>query len=77
MIPEITTKYIINVFKRVANDEHVETAELVNLPKVLDRVYGDGDGIFEMSDAVDAVVEIGSEFLDKAESVISWIGDLF
>ncbi len=73
----IAGKYLMNVAKRAATGEHVATSEIVNVPKVIDKVYGDGDGTFELSDVVDAATEIGGNIIDKVEDVISFIGDWF
>lgn len=71
------TSYLINLAKRAATGTDVHTAEIVNLPRLIDRTYGDGDGVFEFSDAADAVTEIGGELLDKAEHVLDFLGSIF
>lgn len=73
----IAGKYLINLAKRAALGEHVTTSEIVNAPKLIDKVYGDGDGVFELSDAVDAVTEIGGDVIDKVGDVIGFIADWF
>lgn len=77
MITYLFSKYLINLAKRAATDGHVATAEIINAPKIIDKVYGDGDGVLEFSDAVDAVTTIGGNFVDKVEHVIDFFGDLF
>ncbi len=73
----IAGKYLMNLAKRVATDEHVAPVEIVNTPKIIDKVYGDGDGALEFSDVVDAATDIGGDIIDKAGDVISFIADLF
>lgn len=74
---DIAGKYLFDLAKRVAAGELVPTSEVVNAPRLIDKVYGDGDGTFEISDAVDAVTEIGGNVIDKVGDVISIIGDWF
>jgi hypothetical protein len=76
MVTYLATKYLFNLAKRAATDGHVATAEIVNTPKLIDKVYGDGDGVFEMSDVIDAATEIGGNMLDKAERVLGFLGGL-
>lgn len=73
----IAGKYLINLAKRAATGEHVATSEIVNAPRLIDKVYGDGDGTLEFSDVMDAVTEIGGNAMDKVGDVLSFIGDLF
>lgn len=65
-------KYLINLAKRAATGEHVATPEIVNAPRLIDKVYGDGDGTIEISDAVDAVIEIGGNVIDKVGNMLSF-----
>lgn len=72
----LTTMYLTNLAKRAARGEaHPE--EITRMPQFIDKNFGDGDGVLEISDIGSAAAEIGGEFLDKAESVISFIADLF
>jgi hypothetical protein len=73
----IATKYLLNLAKRAATDGHVEPVEIANLPKLIDKVYGDGDGQLEISDVVDAATEIGGELVDKATHLLEFIGHIF
>lgn len=68
--------YLKNLGKRVAKGQPVNPKEIGNLPKLIDRTYGDGDGILEMQDLADAVVEIGGNIVDKVEFVADKIGDV-
>lgn len=68
--------YLKNLGKRVAKGQHVNPKEIGNLPKLIDRTYGDGDGVFEMQDLADAAVEIGGNIVDKVEFVADKIGDV-
>lgn len=73
----IVTSYLINLAKRAATGEHVYPAEIIKLPQVIDKAYGDGDGTLEFSDVADAATEIGGELLDKASHVIDILGSIF
>lgn len=73
----IAGKYLLNLAKRAATGEHVATSEIVNAPRLIDKVYGDGDGTFEFSDAVDAVTEIGGNLIDKVGDALGFLSDLF
>ncbi len=44
------------------------------IAKYIDRAYGDGDGVFEMSDVTNAVTTIASEYVDKAASLVNLVG---
>lgn len=68
--------YLKNLGKRVAKGQPVNPKEIGNLPKLIDRTYGDGDGVLEMQDLADAVVEIGGNIVDKVEFVADKIGDV-
>lgn len=59
------TSYLINLAKRAATGTDVHTAEIVNLPQLIDRTYGDGDGVFEFSDAADALPKSEASCLTK------------
>ena len=72
----IVTSYLLNLAKRVANDGLVHKAEIANLPKLIDRTYGDGDGSLELSDVADAATEIGGELLGKASHAIEILGSI-
>ncbi len=72
----LVTMYLTNLAKRAARGE-AHPAEITRLPQLIDKSFGDGDGTLELSDIGDAVSEIGGEFLDKASSVLEFLGDLF
>jgi len=68
--------YLKNLGKRVIKGQQVNPKEIGNLPKLIDRTYGDGDGVLEMQDLADAAVEIGGNIVDKVELVADKIGDI-
>lgn len=69
------TWYIRNLAKR-AMEEKVHPAEISRLPKFIDKTFGDGDGVLEVSDVIDAVKEVGGEIVDKVGDVIDFFTDL-
>ncbi len=73
----IASAYLKNLAKRVATGDHVASSEIVNVPRIIDKVYGDNDGVLEISDVVDAATEIGGNFIDKVTDVISFLSDIF
>lgn len=73
---DLVYMYLKNLGKRVAKGEPVNPKEIGNLPKLIDRTYGDGDGVLEIQDLADAAVEIGGNIVDKVEFVADKIGDL-
>ena len=73
---DLVYMYLKNLGKRVAKGQPVNPKEIGNLPKLIDRTYGDGDGVLEMQDLADAVVEIGGNIVDKVEFVADKIGDV-
>ena len=73
---DLVYMYLKNLGKRVAKGQSVNPKEIGNLPKLIDRTYGDGDGVLEMQDLADAVVEIGGNIVDKVEFVADKIGDV-
>jgi hypothetical protein len=73
----IGERYLRNLAMRVVKDNPVSPSELRFAPKLIDTVYGDNDGVFEFSDVVDAVTEIGITVVDKAGHLLGVIGGLF
>ena len=73
---DLVYMYLKNLGKRVAKGQPVNPKEIGNLPKLIDRTYGDGDGVLEMQDLADAAVEIGGNIVDKVELVADKIGDI-
>lgn len=76
--------YLKNLAKRAATGEHVYPVEIVKLPQVIDKVYGDGNGTLDMSDIDDIATNVTEEIVDKAEhiwdigtSVVSTVLDWF
>ena len=72
----LETWYIKNLAKR-AIEGKAHPAEITRLPKFIDKTFGDGDGILEVSDVIDTVKEVGSEIVDKVGDVIDIITDWF
>lgn len=73
---DLVYMYLKNLGKRVAKGQSVNPKEIENLPKLIDRTYGDGDGVLELQDFADAVVEIGGNIVGKVEFVADKIGDV-
>ena len=73
---DLVYMYLKNLGKRVVKGQQVNPKEIGNLPKLIDRTYGDGDGVLEMQDLADAAVEIGGNIVDKVELVADKIGDI-
>ncbi len=73
---DLVYMYLKNLGKRVIKGQQVNPKEIGNLPKLIDRTYGDGDGVLEMQDLADAAVEIGGNIVDKVELVADKIGDI-
>ena len=71
----LEVSYLLNLMKRAEKGE-VSFGELGNLARLIDKL-GDGDGLCEMSDVIDAGREVGSELLDKAGNVLELIENLF
>ena len=65
--------YLHNLAKRAIKGEHVAQAEIVKAPKIVDKVYGDGDGDIDIDDVDDIVVNVATEVTDKASSVCDFI----
>lgn len=72
----LATMYLTNLAKRAARGE-AHPGEITRLPQFIDKTFGDGDGVLELSDIGSAAAEIGGDLLDKAESVISFLADFF
>lgn len=72
----LATMYLTNLAKRAARGE-AHPAEITRLPQFIDKTFGDGDGTLEFSDVGSALTEVGGAFLDKAEAVLDFLGDLF
>lgn len=69
--------YLKNIAKRAIKGEHIGSGEIAKLPRLIDKTYGDDDGVFELSDVVDAATDIVSDVADKAESVWDVITSIF
>lgn len=65
----IATMYLHNLAKRVMNGEKVYTAEVANAPKLIDKVYGNGDGHVDLDDVSEIASSIGSKILDIVDSI--------
>lgn len=72
----LETWYIKNLAKRAVEGK-THPAEITRLPKFIDKTFGDGDGVLELSDVIDTVKEVGSEIVDKVGGVIDIITDWF
>lgn len=71
----LATWYIRNFAKR-AIEGKVHPIEISRMPKFIDQNFGDGDGVFEVTDVIDAVKEVGGEIVDKVGDVIDFFTDL-
>ena len=69
--------YLKNLAKRVVEGEHVYTSEIVNAPKVLDKVYGDGNGHLDFSDVDDIASNVGSEIAEAASNIWDFVLSIF
>lgn len=77
MSMDLSYLYLKNLAKRAANGEHIHQAEIVNLPKVIDKSLGNGDGVLSFDDIGDAVTSVGETIADTASDVIDFIISLF
>lgn len=69
--------YLHSLAKRVATGGNVYPAEIIKAPKIIDKVYGDGNGTLELSDMDDIVSNVVDEVVDKAELVWDVITSIF
>ena len=69
--------YLHNLAKRVATGGPVHPAEIIKSPKIIDKVYGDGNGTLDSSDLNDIVFNVVDEVVDKAELVWEAITSIF
>lgn len=72
----LETWYIKNLAKR-AMEGKIHPAEISRLPEFIDKTFGDGDGVLEVSDVIDTVKEVGGEIIDKVGDVIDFFTDWF
>ena len=61
----LATIYLKNLAKRVIVGGEVHPSEIRHLPKFIDKTFGDGDGILEMSDIVEATKEVGGDLFER------------
>lgn len=71
----LVTSYLMNVAKRAAKGE-VHPGEIANLPRLIDKSFGDGDGVLEISDIADGVVQVASEVVEKIGDIGEVVGDV-
>ncbi|MCQ2077459.1 MAG: hypothetical protein MJZ20_10650 [Bacteroidaceae bacterium] len=71
------TIYLHNLAKRAMTDGKVYPGEIANAPKVIDKVYGNGDGTLDWDDVTEVVSNIGSEIADKASDVWDFVTSIF
>lgn len=69
----LLTIYLSNLAKRAITGEKVYPGEIANAPKIIDQIYGNGDGKFDMDDVSEIVSNIGSEITDKAGDVWDFV----
>ena len=72
----IAKMYLHNLAKRVMSDGKVYPAEVVNAPKIIDKVYGDGNGILDLSDVDDVISNLWEEVTDKVDTVIDVLSSI-
>lgn len=70
-------KYLANLVRRAATTGNVSPAEITHFPKLIDKVYGNDNGVFEVSDIVDAATTIGSGVVHKIGDAVDFLVDLF
>ena len=58
-----------NLAKRAIKGEHINPAEIVKLPQVLDDKFGNGDGVLDFED----IKDIAGEAKDVAVEVVGGI----
>jgi len=71
------TMYLHNLVKRAVTDGHVYPGEIAKAPKLIDKVYGDGDGHLDMSDLDDIASNVTSEVADKASDIWDFVTSIF
>lgn len=71
--------YLRNLAKRAIKGEHINPAEMVKLPQVLDNKFGNGDGVLDFDDikdfagdAKDVAVEVLGNIWDTIGSVLDF-----
>lgn len=74
---DFATMYLRNLAKRALTDGKVYPAEVVKAPRLIDKVYGDGDGHLDWDDVVEIASNVGSEIADKAGDVWDIITSIF
>lgn len=73
----LATLYLHNLAKRAVTNGRIYPAEVGNAPKLVDKVYGDGNGTLDLSDMDDIVTNVVDEVVDKAELVWDVITSIF
>lgn len=73
----IASIYLHNLAKRAITNGHVHPAEIRNAPKILDQVYGNGDGHLDMSDVTEIAKNVGEEIVDKASDIWDFVTSIF
>lgn len=71
------TMYLHNLAKRVMSDGHVHPGEIANAPKLIDKVYGDGNGHLDLSDIDDIASNVTTEVVDTATGIWDFITSIF
>lgn len=74
---DISTMYLHNLAKRVLTEGKVYPAEVANAPRLVDKVYGNGDGHLDFDDVSEIASNIGSEIADTAGEVFDFLTSLF
>lgn len=73
----LATMYLHNLAKRAMTNGHIYPVEVGNAPKLIDKVYGDGNGTLDLSDLDDITSNVLDEVVDKAEFVWDVITSIF
>lgn len=70
---DITSMYLRNLIKRGLEGDKIYSAEIAHLPKLIDSVYGDDNGQFDIDDIDDIVTNVISEATDKVSDIWDFI----
>ena len=69
--------YLRNLAKRAIMNEHIYPAEIVNAPRIIDKVYGNSDGQLNLTDIEEIANDAGSKIADAASEILDTITSIF